>query len=738
MEDSRAGCPEQQIDHVLLTPKSTAAQPRETSGTNPQSEAPYTAAAEHRSCYLHRSRNAEMPHRYPSANMDSVMTEDNTNIFAFPNSSPQSLRSLSSPQTPTEIQDEMITDTLLDDYTPSPHILNDSEDDYSTEDDLVLPDPAPSGRSSISSFPASVVHHDVVPNHTFDGLITPSRSRAGTPTCHQQNYKPLSPISTREHLTGFRNPSSVRALQMRDEFSDSEDLTPNHRRRGSRMSYVSYRSGSTHSTPGKRTSRSLQGSPVKNTSRLRKEFPLVLLHCSLIPSMINPKAGLVNEELLEAIVPEPYKKRWKLLQEKVIRNREVRDRGVLIPHPKEDYDILEERLLESLELERPVISNGHYVGRSESRASTADSGFGSEENSNRGDTTDEEEESKCADCGGHVCGDRRWEVKVFAANGLMKAGAWSAAWSEMEKVDVQVSVALPEDVRQEIEARLDAVIAQEEELQQEDIQSKELNLNDDRTKEIYGESVVQKKQEEIDGLSNDVPQIPKSEVDMSPELEIINTRPLEYKPPLHNVDLQDALKNYIQLLLQDRRNLAIILLSVLLIFYGASSSIEASIATESGIASKQTTETQHETRIEYLTTTIFSTSTSIALETSTVIETTSLSLPPSSSTSVADLGSTTSTTSLAEVTDTSTVSTESEERIPTTSAEILVESSSEPSTAIEIQPSISEDFPSTSTILSNRSEDTISADETINISLPEPTIPTPPLEPETEFERDEL
>ena len=36
----------------------------------------------------------------------------------------------------------------------------------------------------------------------------------------------------------------------------------------------------------------------------------------------------------------------------------------------------------------------------------------------------------------------------------MGAGAWAAAWQEMEQVDVEINVWLPEDIRQELEAKL--------------------------------------------------------------------------------------------------------------------------------------------------------------------------------------------------------------------------------------------------------------------------------------------
>ena len=35
-------------------------------------------------------------------------------------------------------------------------------------------------------------------------------------------------------------------------------------------------------------------------------------------------------------------------------------------------------------------------------------------------------------------GRDRWELRVYAANGLMTSGAWRRVWGEMERIDVEV------------------------------------------------------------------------------------------------------------------------------------------------------------------------------------------------------------------------------------------------------------------------------------------------------------
>lgn len=71
-----------------------------------------------------------------------------------------------------------------------------------------------------------------------------------------------------------------------------------------------------------------------------------------------------------------------MLAEKIAKDREVQSVRVLIPHPKADYYLVEERLLESLELIKLRLKPGHYysnenvdaVDESESDAETASQG----------------------------------------------------------------------------------------------------------------------------------------------------------------------------------------------------------------------------------------------------------------------------------------------------------------------------------------------------------------------------
>jgi hypothetical protein len=97
----------------------------------------------------------------------------------------------------------------------------------------------------------------------------------------------------------------------------------------------------------------------------------------------------------------------------------------------------------------------------------------------------------CPDCEGHMrlpgkgvgSGKRRFDIKIYAANGLMRSGAWAAAWREMERVDVEIDVWMPEDLRR----ALDQEFQNEED---EEIKRRERE-----------ESILQRADAEIEALS---------------------------------------------------------------------------------------------------------------------------------------------------------------------------------------------------------------------------------------------
>ena len=488
-----------------------------------------------------------------------------------------------------------------------------------------------SSRSSISSLPASVMverkgegYDGELLSDILDGVVQDGDVDGDTPVkdsrvIHQHRsgslgYKIKAPRSGSAHSSGtemlhprsspkvsrsggltieyspaFRNPSSVRAMQMRDEsvFNDDGDDEVDglsrrsishmqHRRRGSRMSVFSHRSsGSTQTSPTKKGRSG--GSPLKNS---RTEFPLVLLHCTMLPPSLGSlvvQGQLDDDALLKEVLPEVYWRRWRTLREKVIDNVEVKTRGVLIPHPREDYDSLEERLLESLELEKPRIREAHYLRKEGDESYEAEIHPDLEQEENCMITS----KVQCPDCGGKVSTgveqEKKYEVKVYAANGLMRSGAWGAAWQEMEKVDVEVGVWMPEGARRELEVRLadlglngdhDEHIREHDEAFDED---------ERRRREVYGEEQRHdQSQEKVDGLFDD--DVQNSHHGAHSGRGISQHFPFQPQA----VSFQDLLLSCFRHILDDRKNLMIALLSSLVLFYamtqpmtGASSTIES-------------------------------------------------------------------------------------------------------------------------------------------------------------------
>ena len=369
---------------------------------------------------------------------------------------------------------------------------------------------------------------------------------------------PSSPYTPPKHRSPFRNPSSVRAMQMKTTpppYIPSPSSPLQHKR---------------PTTPRSATPRSTQSQygVMRTSSRLspskkaKKEYPLVLLHVTLLPANVA-----YTTEVMEAVLPGYTLENWKLLREALTDT--VLERGILIPHPKEEYDLLEERLLESLELKLPrILKCGHLHIDPDDEPAESDA---EEEDS------DVDDADICADCGRHIrddrfgsagAGKRRWDIKIFAANGLMRAGAWGAAWREMERVDVEILPWMDEKMRRELEMRQE----EEDRLQDEHCRGGrgeepvrgdespprkragdgrgEEGLDEQRRREIYGDDA----QAYVDGLRDEAPPrkaraVPHSPADRGP-----------------SVPLLTLIQNYLILLARDRRNIAIFLLTLLVFF----------------------------------------------------------------------------------------------------------------------------------------------------------------------------
>ena len=417
---------------------------------------------------------------------------------------------------------------------------------------------------------------DTSPQHSDDEvsvlLSEYHQSRSASqhrPSLQQQPSSPYTPIKLRP--SGFRNPSSVRALQ---------DTTPPHHHLASPLSVGSkHQSGSYFPTPSRKgTPRSHQRSPSKlspsKRPAIKKDHPLILLHVTLLPIPTQ-----YSNKILEGVLPSYILSNWKLLREKVTAR--VLDRGILIPHPREDYDLLEERLLESLELRMPrILACGHFHLDADEEAELL--AAGDEDVYEEGDDVD-----ICADCGRRVrdgrhgagTGSRRWDIKLYAANGLMRAGAWGAAWSEMEKVDVEICPWVSEELKRELEVAKEAE-EQNEALRRtlEEDTAHNLRLDDDtqaedrslfdgpddaRLREIYGDNAPSN----VGESDSSYPRSPPIK-DPSPPSANQQATPSE-------LPLSTLLINYFTILARDPRNVAIAILSLLVLVLAIISNISA-------------------------------------------------------------------------------------------------------------------------------------------------------------------
>ncbi len=321
----------------------------------------------------------------------------------------------------------------------------------------------------------SVLPDEVIPSSLVQMSSPSSRSlrqQRGT-------RSPYTPTKQIQQPSPFRHASSVRAMQMdmspplsdpQHPYAVSVTSSPRHsiQSRPPRLSNWSRQSSSTRTPRSAQAKRQQQQqiSPVK-----RKDLPLVLLHVTLLPIRLP-----YSLELMSAVLPHYILENYKMLKDKV--NETVLDRGILLPHPKEEYDLLEERLLESLELKVPrILKCGHFhapddggddIDSGRSSRLSSDTHHHSYEGEDGDDTNDAD---VCVDCGRHVRdgrlgvgqGLRRWNVKIYAANGLMRAGAWAAAWKEMERVDVEIEPWIPKEMRRELDSRKEQQEREDEE-----------------------------------------------------------------------------------------------------------------------------------------------------------------------------------------------------------------------------------------------------------------------------------
>lgn len=381
-------------------------------------------------------------------------------------------------------------------------------------------------------------------------------------------HKPYTPMMIRP---SFRRPESVRRMQMSSPTPSERSL------RRSLLSSQRVR------TPNSGKS-SVKGSPRRpkwaheKEEEEKKEYPLVLLHMTLLPIELRWSKQTM-EELLSGDTLESL----QLLQSRL--SSTILQRGILIPHPKDEYELLEERLLEALELKTERITKcGHFRAReSTSSASSGDSGVGSS-------MEDVDDGTSCRTCHRHlsavstaVGGGRKWSIKVFAANGLMRASAWTAAWSEMESVDIEIMPWIDEDVRKSLDARTLKEEVEENARQEEEMRriattaEEQFRVESVREAKMCDEQACRdgrEQQEDFKKPTDHKMSVSKEntvEEDLHPVSRKADDLPPVY--PRKDIPLSLLLQNYIFLLAQDKRNVLIFGLTLLTLFFGLRASL---------------------------------------------------------------------------------------------------------------------------------------------------------------------
>ncbi|KAI9721768.1 MAG: hypothetical protein M1812_002103 [Candelaria pacifica] len=438
-------------------------------------------------------------------------------------------------------------------FDDRPHIYNRCSPRHSSgpsEDEAVFEDDGPHSSPTTS-------HHS---DDAISELPDDSRQNSQEPSAGLSPYTPVKQSSP------FRNSSSVRAMQF--------DTTPPFRH--------SSHLNSPRPNPNKATAQSRNGTPRSSRSqstlkpklspKKKKEHVLVLLHATVLPVPLP-----YSRKSMEAVLPPHIIENYKLLRDKI--SDTVLLRGMLIAHPREDYELLEERLLESLELRMPrILKCGHFhLDKDDAHSDSEDEdGYNSED----------DDLDICEDCGrrirdgkhGSGRGSRRWDVKIYASNGLMRGSAWEAAWREMESIDVEIGPWLPEDIKKQLNSMREQEMLQERRAKEAALEAKR------KARQEQERSVLEESQKPSPRPQSHIPRRGDSHrTDSSPRLREIygdayrprdeprrpdilrqerysEPRAPSYQKPREEIPLRTLIRNYLYLVAQDRKNIAIAVL----------------------------------------------------------------------------------------------------------------------------------------------------------------------------------
>ncbi|MDA4132517.1 MAG: hypothetical protein OK454_05245, partial [Thaumarchaeota archaeon] len=308
----------------------------------------------------------------------------------------------------------------------------------------------------------------------------------------------------------FRTPSSVRAMQMSSPtpsvFSPPRCPRSNNKRHTG-ISTGGLPTVSRLGSPTVSAQYSPKGRSTPTRFRAKNEAPLVLLHVTLLPLRwawadvldgldTAARHGFEPSEQLRNL-----QQAWRQLHDRV--GDTVFERGILLPHPQNDYEVLEERSLEALELplrhRARILECGHYLGPANETTTIANEDEASEDDDSASDSGSRRAGAAnkrhwCYTCRSDIRFEdlgagRVFRVKVYASNGLLKAGAWEACWKEMERVDIEVEPIIESGVLGELE-KLAALRVEEQHhhrQREEEVQGhreRELSSEDEQEQEL--------------------------------------------------------------------------------------------------------------------------------------------------------------------------------------------------------------------------------------------------------------
>lgn len=296
-----------------------------------------------------------------------------------------------------------------DDYNASSHSSPPTSVDADPKDEPFSTSPLPSRRTSLSSADArSAAAPDGrgdqyrLPSLTLSQFSDP-RSDADHEDDFAFPHQHESPLDDPESqwesdapppISGAKQQHQHQPQQRRKAATPTSAAAKPYPRPGHRPSTSLARSHLQPQTASRRSthfySSRASSASYSEVVPSEKKAPLVLLHISLL---FLPGA---EEAILRKITPT------------------VLERGLLVEHPRGDYQLLEELIIDSLSLDDALAPAGQDGGEHEQDEWEASLGVR------------------------RVRAKTQWEIRVYACNGLMTAGAWKRVWSEMERVDVEV------------------------------------------------------------------------------------------------------------------------------------------------------------------------------------------------------------------------------------------------------------------------------------------------------------